>query len=309
MRLFFLIILSLPFLRSAAQQIPQYSHYTLNYFGINPAAAGNAPCLDLKLGYRQQWVGVQDAPRTAYANMHGKIMKGKFNFHGLGGRVESDNTGPLSFTSLDLAYAYHLKVNRKSMLSLGTAIGFQQWRIDGGAITLPETGFFNDPVLGDSQAKMLFPTVDFGMLWYKEDRFIGLSIVNIVPRQVEDVGNDTYINRHFMLSGAKVSEIGDGFFFKPSFHFRYLPGSLPSIDVTAFVDYNNKVSLGLGARNGFGFTGLLKLDLFKYVTLAYAYDMSLSKMRFDGRNTHEVVLGIQACAAGDSRVIPCSAYD
>lgn len=291
------------------QQIPQYSHYSLNYFGINPAVAGSKPCLDMKLGYRQQWTGIEDSPTTAYANMHGKIASGKTNFLGIGGRAVTDNTGPLSYTSLDLAVAYHMKTTRKSMLSAGLALGFHQWRMDAGVIRLPETGFFDDPVLGDSQAKFLYPTVDFGLWWYREDRFVGISIVNIAELQVPDVGNDTFINRHFLITAGRISEMGDGFFFKPSTNIRLIPGSRPSIDLTAMVDYKDKVSMGIGARNGFGLIGLLKVDAFKYVTIGYAYDMSLSKMRFEGRHTHEIVLGIQACSKGDSRGIPCAAYD
>jgi len=309
MRILLSTFICLLALESIAQQIPQFSHYTLNAFGINPAVAGSKPCLDLKLGYRQQWTGVNDAPKSAFANMHGKIAKGKLNFLGLGGRVETDNTGPLSYTSMDLAFAYHMKVTRKSMFSAGMALGFHQWRIDAGAIILPETGFFDDPVLGEVKAQFLFPTVDFGLLWYREDRFIGLTMVNLAKLKVQDVGDDSYLNPHMVLTAGKVTEMGDGFFFKPSTNVRFIPGSKPSIDITAMVDYNDKISLGLGARNGFGLIGLLKIDAFKYVTIGYAYDMSLSQMRFDGRHTHEIVLGIQACAKGDSHGVPCAAYD
>ena len=75
------------------------------------------------------------------------------------------------------------------------------------------------------------------------------------------------------------------------------------------IDYNNKVELGMGFRSESGLVGLLRLDLFNYVTVAYAYDFALSRIRFDGRNTHEIILGIHACAKGDSRAVPCAAYD
>jgi type IX secretion system PorP/SprF family membrane protein len=292
-----------------SQQIPQYSHHILNYFAINPAFAGGKKCLDLKLGYRKQWTGFDAAPKTAFANMHGKIGKGKYNFHGLGGRVDSDDAGPLSYTALNLAYAYHMRVNHKSTLSAGVAAGFAQWRIDGGAITLPETGYFDDPVLAATDPQFIYPTVDFGLWWYRDDRFIGIGIRNLVEKKIKEIGNDTWFNRHYVLTGAKVIEMGDDFFFKPSVNFRYLPNSKPSIDFIGQVDYNSKVSLGIGARNGFGLIGMVKIDAFDYITIAYAYDLSLSKMRFDGRHTHEIVLGIQACAQTDKARMPCSAYD
>ncbi len=309
MKFLFSTLVCLLALESIAQQVPQFSHYTMNYFGINPAVAGSKACLDLKLGYRQQWTGVTDAPKSAFANMHGKIARGKMNFLGIGGRVESDNTGPLSYTSMDLAFAYHMKVTRKSMFSAGMALGFHQWRIDAGAIVLPETGFFDDPALGEVQAQFLFPTVDFGLWWYREDRFIGLSLINLAKLKVPDIGDDTYVNTHMMLTAGKVTEMGDGFFFKPSTNVRWIPGSKPSIDLTAMIDYNDKISLGLGARSGFGLIGLVKIDAFKYVTIGYAYDMNLTPMRFDGMHTHEIVLGIKACAKGDTHGVPCAAYD
>jgi hypothetical protein len=83
-----------------------------------------------------------------------------------------------------------------------------------------------------------------------------------------------------------------------------------SFDATAVFDYRNVVDVGFGFRSQSGLVALLRVDLFKYVTLAYAYDMALSRIRFDGRHTHEVVLGFQACARGETgRVVPCAAYD
>lgn len=292
-----------------AQQVPQYSHHILNYFAINPAFAGSKKCLDLTMGYRQQWTGFDAAPKTAFANMHGKIAENKFNFHSLGGRVDSDDTGPLSNTSLNIAYAYHMKVNHKSNLSAGLAAGFLQWRIDGGAVILPETGYFDDPVLTTTDPQFIYPTIDFGLWWYRNDRFIGLGIRNLVEHKVDGIGNDTRLNRHYVITGANVIEMGDNFYFKPSVNFRYVANSKPSIDFIGQIDYNDRISLGIGARNGFGLIGLVKIDAFDYVTIAYAYDMTLSKMRFDGRHTHEIVLGIHACSRRDKEGIPCSAYD
>ena len=45
-----------------AQQPSQYTQYIFNYFGINPAAGGSTKCLQLKAGYRRQWLGFESAP-------------------------------------------------------------------------------------------------------------------------------------------------------------------------------------------------------------------------------------------------------
>jgi Type IX secretion system membrane protein PorP/SprF len=82
-----------------------------------------------------------------------------------------------------------------------------------------------------------------------------------------------------------------------------------SLDVQALLEFREKFTIGLAARSGNGIGGIMKLALFKYVTLAYAYDMTLSKIRYSGLHTHEVILAIRACAGADKYHVPCAAYD
>jgi len=295
---------------AGAQQLPQYTHYVLNYFQQNPAVAGTKSCLALNLGYREQWVGFEGAPKTAFANLHGKFGENRFNFHGIGALVETDDTGPLSYTSVSFAYAYHARVNRKAMLAFGFSAGFMQYRVDLGSITLPETGVLNDPALSKGRAnELVFPQIDFGMMYYKEDRFIGLTIRQLTRTTLANVGINSKMQNHLILAGGRVIELDGSFTFKPSFNFRYTAQSKPGIDLTCMIDYSEKVALGVGLRNGNGFSGLFRVNLYRYVDLGYAYDFTMSKIRFDGRHTHEVVIGIKACGGNEGQGIPCSAYD
>jgi type IX secretion system PorP/SprF family membrane protein len=308
-RLIITLALALSALVSQGQQMPLYSHYVLNYFQINPAVAGSTPCLDMKLGYRMQWVGVEGSPRTAFGNIHGNFGKKKGNFHGIGGQVQTDDTGPLSFTGMNLAYAYHMKLNRKYTLSAGASLGFMQYRVDVGQITLPEFQYLNDPAFQGGAQEFLFPQINFGLWLYKDDRFYGFAIHNLVENQYETIGLDAAMRRHFSFAAGRAIDMSDGFMFKPSAHLQYVSASRVSLDLTAMFDYKDRVELGVGFRSENGLTALLRLDIFRYVTLGYAYDMALSRIRFDGRHTHEVVLGIQACAKGERRATPCAAYD
>lgn len=292
-----------------SQQMPLYSHYVLNYFQINPAVAGSKPCLDMKLGYRTQWTGIEGAPRTAFGNIHGNFGKKKGNFHGIGGQVQTDDTGPLSFTGMNLAYAYHMKMNREYTLSAGASVGFMQYRVDVGGIVLPEFQYLNDPAFDGGAAEFMFPQINFGLWLYKDDRFYGLAIHNVVENQYQTIGLDAAMRRHFSLAAGRAIEMQDGFMFKPSVHLQYVASSRVALDVTGMFDYRDVFEVGVGFRSEHGITGLVRVDLFRYVTLAYAYDHSLSRIRFGGRHTHEVVLGIQACARGESRATPCAAYD
>ena len=103
------LLLLLLALNAKGQQVPQYTQYVFNHFSINPAVAGSKDCLDVRLGYRKQWVGFENAPTTSWASLHGVIkQKGKpyqKNRHGIGAFVEADDTGPIGYTQFLLAYA------------------------------------------------------------------------------------------------------------------------------------------------------------------------------------------------------------
>ena len=173
MRAAITISLFLFLLQGTAQQTPQYSHYLFNQFQINPAVAGTKQCLDMRFGYRTQWVGFEGAPRTGLASINGALGKPKRNgvSHGIGVMFEADNTDPFSKTEFNLAYAFHFKMNREMRGSLGLFAGFTQYRLDLST-ALVEDG--SDPILiGGSSSNLLVPEVSPGFWMYNKKFYLG----------------------------------------------------------------------------------------------------------------------------------------
>ncbi|MBL7943069.1 MAG: type IX secretion system membrane protein PorP/SprF [Flavobacteriales bacterium] len=290
-----------------AQQLPHYTNFIYNYFAYNPAVAGTTKCVELKLGYRDQWKGVPDAPRTAFANLHGKLKAGKWNFHGVGGLVDSDDAGPFSYTSIHLAYAYHARVARRYMLATGISMGFQQFRVDYGAMVMEN---YSDPAIQGPISKFVMPKVNLGIWLYRGDRFYGISIKNLNENGVEGLGiQNPDIKRHYHFTAGRSIRMNDDLYFKPAININFVSASDPDFDFTAQLEYREKVTIGLGGRFGVGLTGLIKLSVIKYVTLAYAYDLTVNPLRVDGLNTHEIIIGIRACSGDEKSKVPCAAYD
>ena len=78
-----------------SQQFPIRTTAMMNPFQDHPAMAGVLGCMDLHMGYRNQWSGIEGAPQTSFANLHGQMTAQGQDFHGFGGRVESDEAGSL----------------------------------------------------------------------------------------------------------------------------------------------------------------------------------------------------------------------
>jgi len=47
-----------------AQQLPLYSQYMFNKFLINPAVAGSDGYTSFNLTAREQWIGIDNSPKT-----------------------------------------------------------------------------------------------------------------------------------------------------------------------------------------------------------------------------------------------------
>lgn len=62
-----------------AQQIPQFSQYLWNNYLINPAIGGAENFIEMKMGYRNQWVGLEGAPQTFYFTINGQLGKKSHN--------------------------------------------------------------------------------------------------------------------------------------------------------------------------------------------------------------------------------------
>lgn len=311
-KLLFIVALLSFALGAQSQQLPQYTHFVTNYFQFNPAVAGSAACLDLKIGYRKQWLNLPGSPSTAFANVHGNFGKNKrkgYNFHGIGGMVETDNAGRLSYTSAHLAYAYHMRISRKYMLSAGLAAGLYQHRFDFAEVNVVDE-FGTDEALVNAMAQQfIYPQINLGFWLYRDDRFFGFSMRNLVANKIDGLGPNSKTNTHFEFTAGKIIELNDDFNFKPAAQLKYVRASKFGLDVQAMIDYRQKFQMGVGFRSGNGISGLVQIDMFRYVTLAYAYDLTLSKIRHSGMHSHEIILGITACPDGDGGKIPCAAYN
>ncbi len=292
-----------------AQQLPIYTYYNFNLLGINPATAGSQACLDLRLGLREQWAGLEGAPQTAYMGAHGSFGKKRYSFHGAGANVETDQAGPVGLTTLNGIYAFHTKVNHDNMLSFGMSLGFSQFRVDRGLLD-PATSFDDDPGLPRANNQFVFPQLGAGIWLQSSKRYIGLSARNLVENELEDVGLEgrTKLRRHIFFTAGRVISLEKKLFFKPSVNLRYVSGAPVALDFTAVFNYNESIEAGLAFRGGHGISGLVKFNVLKYLTIGYAYDLTLNKVRFGARSTHEVLFGIQACPRGESKGIRCSAY-
>lgn len=299
-------------LEGPAQQLAQYTQYVFNHFSINPAVAGSKDCLDVRMGYRRQWMGFEGAPTSGWASLHGTLgtrKKGLRNSrHGIGAFVEADNAGNWGYTRFVLAYAYHARLTQESYLSFGLYGGAQQMKLNVGEVTLTD---FNDPAVDGRASAVVFPDVTPGIWLYSKRGWAGVSIHHILARPIPDIGLGSRMAPHYMLSGGYRYSLGRKMAFTPSTLLKFAGGIPLAMDLNAMLEWNRVLSLGAGYRNGDAVAFLMKVGFLQHFQLGYSYDITTSKLRVAGSNTHEIILAITPCGKDDmsKRMINCPAFD
>lgn len=304
-----------------AQQKPQYTQYILNNYIINPAITGIESYIDVKAAYRQQWTGLQNAPETSYFTAHmplgnkddwgsptsfgmvgenplGRSYKQDYQasspHHGIGIVAVVDKTGPLSNTTFDVTYAYHIGLAPKLNLALGVGLGVSKVSLNTNDITLENP---IDPAIANSGTlNRLKPDINAGFWLYSAEFFAGVSVQQLLPQTLSFSDNASYnlgktVPHVFATTGYRFW-LSDDITVIPSIMFKYVKPAPMGIDISTKIAFRDKVWIGGAYRKGDSFSGLLGFNIGSLFNVGYSYDFTTSALNTVSRGTHEIVLGL-----------------
>jgi type IX secretion system PorP/SprF family membrane protein len=209
----YLFLALLSFAEGNAQQDALYSQYMFNPFMINPAYAGSRNATSAVLLFREQWLGIDGAPSTQTFSIHSPFAKNKM---ALGLNISNDAIGPTRNTGGFLTYAYHLKMP-KGKLSMGLRGGMYNSRLDQSLLNYQDQ---TDHFIGTSTTNALSPSFDFGLYYYTNKFYAGLSSTHLSQNKFiyEGVpeGANFVLKRHYMLATGFAWEMSKNAVLKPS---------------------------------------------------------------------------------------------
>ena len=284
MKISIIIIFLLCILGSvSAQQDPMFTQYMHNPVSINPAYAGSRGTLNAVIMNRQQWVGIDGAPKTMTLSINSPFIG--YNV-GIGFSLLYDEIGPTKQVGIYTDYAYHLKVTDKVKLSFGIKGGFNMY--DVNTLILLGSQFENNPKV----EKMYLPNFGMGSYLYSNRFYFGLSIPKMLQNSLSDNKN-TLLNkeeRHYYFTGGLMIDIFENVKFKPSFTFRMVQGAPLSSEFSGALLLHDRLWLGGMYRYAEALGAMVKFDISSQLGLGYAYDMTLSRLGNYNQGTHEVYI-------------------
>jgi type IX secretion system PorP/SprF family membrane protein len=312
-----------------AQQRPHYTQYILNQYILNPALSGIENYTDMKMSVRDQWVGLNGAPKTMYLSVHAPIGKsdyrtsatsyevpgqnprGKYYWenytaaephHGIGMTIINDKTGSFNRFSANASYAYHLGLTPTTNLSAGFSAGITNVSIDRTKTDFSGTGDPFDPATGaslSSELNRIRPDVSFGLWLYSKNYFMGLSAQQIIPQKLVFTDDAAFLTKgklipHIFFTAGYRFLVGEDINAIPSVMVKYIKNSSQTSfqpEANLKLQYRDLLWLGGSYRYENGYAAMAGFNVSNTLNVGYSYDFTTTALNTVSRGTHEFMVG------------------
>ena len=281
-------LLGLTFL-SKAQIQPNYSFYNMQQSIINPAAAASYDRVYGGAIFNAQMVGFKGAPIQGLIDFGIPVPKASLT---IGGQVMYEDIGAYKKTDVGVQVAYRARIDINKYLTFGVTPFIQFEQTDFTQLRVIDEG---DLQVGQNNFSNITPNLRFGMFYFSDNFYTGLSVHNILSHNLKD-GNskvDVRIKRlHFYYNVGYSWEFMPSWEFQPSLMLR-LQGHAPlQMDINAQFLFNETIGFGLTYQTTNTLVAQFNYTHNDLLRFGYAFNYGFNK---NGRSTsftgHEIFVG------------------
>jgi len=264
-----------------SQQDPQYTQYMFNQLALNPAYAGSRDVFNVYSLLRNQWTGIDGAPKTLIFAAQAPLKSKKV---GLGFQTFSETIGPQKVGGFLGSYAYRIKIKNGS-LAMGLRYGFYNYRYN--TIDYYDKG---DPNAIQPQSQRFVQTSDFGLYYHTQTLYWGISLTHLIPQKLTSIASDSSITApHLYITFGKAFQLSPNVIFNPSILLSGTQGS-GSTDINLNFFLDQKIWLGMSLRQKYGLSFLAQYCFTEKLKFGYAFDWGLNQLGIRSGGSHEIML-------------------
>ena len=268
-----------------AQQDPHYSHFMFNPVSYNPAYCGAEGAINGVLVYRNQWMGMEGAPKTANLCVDAPVRFAGVQ-GGVGAVITSDNIGFEKNFNAKLAYAHHIQAGT-GVLSIGVDVGLFNKNIEGDW-QFPDQ---HEAIFEGKSRKMIFD-LGAGIYYNIKGLTVGFSSTHLAEPKLDfSEDGETYLARHYYFAGSYNINLPNTLFDLTPSIILMSDGKTMQTDININVLYNKKAWGGVTYRNSDALTLLAGLTIMSDIKVGIAYEIGISKLSKSSSGSMEFVLG------------------
>lgn len=259
------------------------THFMYNKLALNPAYAGKDETFTLNLIHRDQWTGLDGAPRGQALSLNFPEFKGGL---GLGLNVGRESIGIQERLTLEGNYSYKFDLAEGS-LSMGLSASTRQFTNDFSDPRLVALqGIDIDPAIsGQRESKNVF-NAGAGVYFRTNTYYVGVSVPRLIRADLDfdtDGGTISSEVRHLYIMTGAAFPLKDKLKFTPQVLFRLAENSPFDLDLNFGLDYDEKYYGAINFRAGGGnqdiaesIDVLFGFQITKSILLGISYDYTLS---------------------------------
>jgi len=322
-----LIIVLLASLSGYAQQSFQFAQYQQTALFYNPAFSGIEDFIDIKIGYRKRWAGLDSGPSTGFitGNMAFEIAEGhkyrrrgvrlvepeafhkletdeefqyrKANRNGVGAGFLQNENDNVKEVSGFLSYAYHIPLSDYIVWSVGASGAIENRVLDTNGLTV--TNPTNDPTyqgyISDGGARTS-AIINLGTVLYAKRWYIGYAANRVSVSKISNVNNFDRAGKemtHNFMVGVSTN--------KPKYAFHLMPGAMIEYTknlpltwtLSLRLKYEDAIWGGLAYRSNDAASLSFGMYLTNNIAFSYAFEYPLSEVTGLSVTTHEIILAIK----------------
>ena len=309
------LLLALPLFNSQAQDEIVYDQYFWNYYLVNPAVAGASRCSHVMGTFKKQWVGMDDSPITGTLSFRTRILKNL----GLGAYGYYDKNGYSLRQGGQVSLAYHIPLTQnygyfmkdrelQRQLSFGLSAVINHYGFDSKLFE-DEDALSDNTIVNGGEDKGTYFNANFGTYFMWDRFFAGLSIANLLPTELEQLGADEPVRpMTFFIFAGYTFPVNSTIDIEPSAMFKFDENDNRQLDINLKYeqvlpdnpDFSYWLQMayrhGLDPDNsqGLAFSPMGGIN-YKGFHIGYAYTLGLTDIQRHNSGTHEAMLGYSWC--------------
>jgi type IX secretion system PorP/SprF family membrane protein len=316
-----IVVVSMP---SRAQD-PEFTQFYANPIYLNPAMAGTHGCPRLNMNHRNQWPSISGAfiTNSISYDQFVNVLQG-----GVALLVTNDMAGKntINWSTVSLAYSYHLNVSRKFSLLFGAQATWNQKFLDWNKLTFgdmidPRRGFIyqtgdlpRGTLMENGWGTRGFFDVSAGLVGFSKNFYFGFAAKHLNTPDESLILSTSRLPMRFTghvganINFGKGSQYQNVTSISPNIIYTYQDGFM-QLNIGTYVKYGVfTAGAWLRARDAFILLVGIDSGTFKF---GYSYDITVSPLSNASGGSHELSLGLNFnCSSKPQkfRTISCPSF-
>lgn len=287
------------------QQDAQFTQYMYNTTSINPAYAGSRGVMSIFGLHRNQWVGLDGAPKTNVVSFNAPLNDTRL---GIGLSVINDKLGPMVENNIAADISYTIDINYDYKLSFGLKAAVNMLNVDFAKLNIYDPA---DPRFQDNIDNKFSPNVGVGVYLHSENFYAGLSLPKMLETSYYDKTADG-TSSSFVVNSRMATYLMAGYVYdidynlklKTSLLTKVVSGAPLQTDIAASLLFNDKFSAGLSYRWSAAISAMVGFQVSDGLLIGYSYDAETTKLATYNSGSHEIFLRFELFDNYDRIVSP-----